>query len=72
MVEHTQMAINAAIDAYMLAEKATYSQVCGRLGISAASLANKRKGVTDWKWSEILALSEMMGLTPDELAGLCA
>lgn len=72
MDKHTLRAINAALENYTSEEKVTYSQVCGKLGISAASLANKRKGVTDWKWSEILALSEMMGLTPDELAGLCA
>ena len=46
-----------------------YSDLAHDLGISVNALSNKRRGITDWKWSEILKLCEILGISPDTLAG---
>ena len=46
-----------------------YSDLAHDLGISVNALSMKRRGLTDWKWSEILKLCEILGISPDTLAG---
>ena len=70
MVQRTVESIDKAIAYHMVDEKLTREDVAKELGISTLSLRMKRNGERDWKWSEILKIAEMVGKTPDEIAGL--
>ena len=67
--EQVTLAIDSAIGDYMKEQKLSQTQLAAKLDMSANSLRNKRTGQTDWSWSEILTLSNIMGKTPDELSG---
>ena len=62
--------IDNAIAVYLNETQTTREKLADYLGISTASLLNKRKGKNEWLWSEILALSSLLDKTPDELAGI--
>lgn len=62
--------IDNAIAVYLNETQTTREKLADYLGISTAALLNKRKGKNEWLWSEILALSSLLGKTPDELAGI--
>lgn len=38
-----------------------------RLGVSYDTLQNKCRGITDWKWSEVLTICELAGVSLGEL-----
>ncbi len=61
-------AIDAAIADYMSAENITQLQMAEKLNISPNTLRWKRAGKHDWSWSEILRISDMTGMSPNELA----
>lgn len=42
-------------------------EIGDRLGIAGDTLTNKCKGVYDWKWSEVLAICELAGVSLGEL-----
>ena len=62
--------IDNAIAVYLNETQTTREKLADYLGISTASLLNKRKGKNEWLWSEILTLSSLLDKTPDELAGI--
>lgn len=62
--------IDNAIAVYLNETQTTREKLANALGITSASLLNKRKGKTDWLWSEILALCDLLKKTPDELASI--
>lgn len=62
--------IDNAIAVFLNETQTTREELAKSLGISTASLLNKRKGKNEWLWSEILTLSSLLGKTPDELAGI--
>ena len=62
--------IDNAIVVFLNEKQMKREELAKALGISTASLLNKRKGNTEWLWSEILTLSSLLGKTPDELAGI--
>lgn len=70
MEQQAVKSISVAIAAFMEEQKITREQMANMLGMSANSLRWKREGKKDWSWSEILALSDLTGKTPDELAGI--
>ena len=70
MVASTVGIIDKAIGYYMVDEKLTQESMAKRLNMTANTLRWKREGKNDWSWSEILSLSELLGKTPDELAGI--
>ena len=70
MVQRTLESIDLAIGYYMLEQKINREQMASILGMSSNSLRWKREGKTPWTWNEILNISEILGKTPDELAGL--
>lgn len=70
MEKEVRKSINAAIYEYMREQHLTKKALCVILGLSTASLRNKMNGTRDWSWSEVLKLCELMGVTPDQLAGL--
>lgn len=62
--------IDNAIVVFLNETQMKREELAEALGISTASLLNKRKGKNEWLWSEILTLSSLLGKTPDELAGI--
>ena len=68
--QRTVQSIDRAIGYYMVDEKLTQEAMANRLGMTANTLRSKRKGENDWTWSEVLRIAELVGKTPDVLAGL--
>lgn len=70
MVHQTLESIDLAISHFMVEQKITREQMAELLGMSSNSLRSKRNGETPWTWFEILKISDLLGKTPDQLAGL--
>lgn len=64
--------IDRNITAFIEKRGSSMTWLASQLGITTASLLNKRNGRTDWKWSEILKLCEVLDVTPDALSGIKA
>lgn len=64
--------IDHNITAFLKSRGSSMTWLASQLGITTASLQNKRNGRTDWKWSEILKLCEVLDVTPDALSGIKA
>ena len=64
--------IDRNITAFLKSRGSSITWLASQLGITTASLQNKRNGRTDWKWSEILKLCEVLDVTPDALSGIKA
>lgn len=62
--------IDRNITAFLKSRGSSMTWLASQLGITTASLQNKRNGRTDWKWSEILKLCEVLDVTPDALSGI--
>ena len=62
--------INAHIASYLAYNGKKINWLAEQLGISRLTFYNKRKGVTDWRLSEVVKLSEIMDVSLDTLAGL--
>lgn len=60
-------AIDCAIADYLKANNVTREAMSQEMGMSSNSLRWKREGKYDWTWAEVLKLSEILGLTVDEL-----
>ena len=70
MADKSVEIIDKAIGYFMVDEKLTQESMSKRLNMTANTLRWKREGKNDWSWSEILTLCEILGKTPDELAGI--
>lgn len=55
---------------FLFSTNTTHGELAKRLGMDANTLRAKRKGQTEYKASELLALSEIIGKTPNQLLGL--
>lgn len=62
--------IDSAIAVYLRRSGKTQDQLATSMNMTANSLMNKRKGLTDFKLSELVRLSEIVGLSLDDLTGL--
>lgn len=62
-------AIDRAIGYYMVDEHIGVGDMAARLGMTANTLRWKRQGKQDWKWSEVLRLSQLIGKSIDEIIG---
>ena len=62
--------IDNAITVYLRRSGKTQDKLAEEIGMTAASLMNKRKGLTDFKLSELVKLSGIVGLSLDDLTGL--
>lgn len=61
--------IDSAIAVYLRRSGKTQDQLATSMNMTANSLMNKRKGLTDFKLSELVRLSEIVGLSLDDLTG---
>ena len=62
--------IDREIGHFMVDKKITQTQMAKLHGITTNTLRAKREGRSDWSWSEILKLCNLLETTPDKLAGL--
>lgn len=62
--------INKAIAVYMIDKEISKEQMAELLEINVNTLRMKRNGVTEWKWSEIVKLSNLLNTSIDDLAGI--
>lgn len=69
-MDKTLSEIDQRIAYYMFKNKLTVEKMAERMGMTANTLRSKRSGKTDWTLSEMMKLSEMLGVTLDKLAGL--
>ena len=62
-------ALNSAIERVMADKGISITDMASRLGMSVQSLYNKRSGKHEWRWSEVMALSELADESLDALVG---
>ena len=63
-------AITSCLVAHMKGNGITQVMLAESLGITTNTLREKMRGNADWRWHEILKLSEITGMTPDEMCGI--
>lgn len=69
MASSITQSIDRSISYYMVDEGIGVGEMAERMGMSTNSLRWKRQGKQDWKWSEVLHLSELTGKSIDALCG---
>ena len=62
-------AIDMAISHFMVDQKINREQMAKLMNMAPNTLRWKREGKTDWSWSEILHICDLLGTTPNELTG---
>lgn len=62
--------INDVITNFMESHGMTLTEMAATLGMTTNTLNAKRRGDSDWRWSELLAMCKLFGMTPNELMGL--
>lgn len=70
MAESYIESIDNAITLFLRRSGKTQDQLADEMGVSTVTLMNKRKGLTDFKLSELVMLSKIVELSLDELTGL--
>lgn len=61
--------IDQHISKFMTEQKLGVGEMAGLLGMTPNSLRWKRQGKQDWKWSEVLKLADLFGMSVDQLIG---
>lgn len=63
-------ALENEVSFFLFATHTTHGELAKRLGVDANTLRMKRRGQTEYKTSELMKISEIIGKTPDQLLGL--
>ena len=61
--------INEKLGAWLLVQGNTREKLADGLGITKPTLASRLVGDSAWKWAEVIRISEVTGVSLDELAG---
>ena len=61
-------AINEKLGAWMLEHSESRTSVSQKLNISRPTFNKRINGDSKWKWHEVIAISELIGVPIDELA----
>ena len=64
--------LNKAIEEYLKESGKTQQEFATELGTNTNTLRWKRRGDIDWKFSEVLKVAEIIGISPSELTDLPA
>ena len=70
METQTLQSINGCIGYFMAEHGISKEQMAKMLGFTPNTLRNKMSGKTSWTWQEALLLSDVLGRSLDEIAGL--
>lgn len=63
-------AIDREVTFFLRQNKMTQAQLAEKLGMNQATLAMKRKGVTEFKIGELMKFTQMCGRSLDQICGL--
>lgn len=58
--------INEKLGAWLLIEGNTKSKLASALGISTVTINKKLSGETEWVWSQVCAIADLVGCTVDD------
>ena len=61
--------INEKVGAWLL-QGHTRTELAELLGMSRQTLSNRLDGTAMWNWDEVLKLADLLGVTPNEMAGI--
>ena len=61
--------INEKLGAWLFVKGNTREKLADGLGITKLTLARRLVGDSAWKWAEVVRISEVTGVSLDELAG---
>jgi plasmid maintenance system antidote protein VapI len=70
MVDSRTEALIGTVVVFMMRNDITRATLAEQLGITVETLRMKLCGASDWRWQEILKLSEITGKSPDEMCGI--
>ena len=68
-IQRANESVDAAITDYLKTNGMTRQELANKLNISTNALRWKCNGTHSWKWSEIITLSQLLGIPVAELAG---
>lgn len=60
--------INEKLGAWLIVNNESRENLAQRIGISKPTLNKRISGESEWKWSEVIAISQLTGTPLDELA----
>ena len=64
--------INQRIGEWLLVSGNTRAILADAIGITRPTLANRLDGTAQWNWEEVVRLSQYLGVSLNELAGVQA
>ena len=62
--------INEKLGAWLLKEGNTQELLASKIGISRPTLAGRLNGKSKWNWEDVIRISQLVGVSLDELAGI--
>ena len=62
--------IDREIAIYMEREDMRDSEMAAQLKMTVPTFNAKRRGDRDWKWSALLTMCKLFGITPNQLTGI--
>ena len=66
VIEH----IDREISAYMEQKDLSQTEMAYLLNMTTNTLRSKRRGDSEWTWSELNTMCELFGMTPNQLTGI--
>ena len=66
VIEH----IDREITQYMEREHVSQTEMASNLKVTTNTLSAKRRGDSEWKWSELQRMCELFHMTPNQLTGI--
>lgn len=60
--------INEKLGAWLIVNNESRENLAQRIGISKPTLNKRISGESEWKWQEVIAISQLTGTPLDELA----
>lgn len=62
--------IDREIGIYMEREDISATEMAARLNMTTNTLTAKRRGDSEWRWSELQRMCELFHMTPNQLTGI--
>ena len=62
--------IDREIALYMDREHVSQTDMASKLNMTTNTLAAKRRGDSEWRWSELQRMCELFHMTPNQLTGI--
>lgn len=69
-MENVKKRIDRAISDYMESKDMSQTEMASLLRMTPNTLRAKRRGDSDWTWSELNTMCDLFGMTPNQLTGI--